>query len=132
MSSPKYEPPSYEIPAKPSKQLAVVLDYFNCFKNWDLKTLGQSSTPDFTQPEVTRVSGHTGPGPEQERRYRIPSSQIPGFAQGRSPRCVSTDGHSSLVPMKLIDACSKIRIYDVNESKGKIWVHVRTIQGTIP
>jgi hypothetical protein len=30
--------------------------------------------------------------------------------------------------MKLIDACSKIRIYDVNESKGKIWVHaVRTI-----
>jgi hypothetical protein len=51
MSSPKYEPPSYEIPAKPSEQLAVVLDYFNCLKIWDLKTLSQLSTPtpDFTQ-----------------------------------------------------------------------------------
>jgi hypothetical protein len=49
MMSPKYEPPVYQIPPNPSRQLKVVLDYFNFLKTWDLETLSQLSTPYFTQ-----------------------------------------------------------------------------------
>ena len=39
----------YEIPPKPSRQLKVVIDYFNFLKLWDLEALSQLSTPYFTQ-----------------------------------------------------------------------------------
>ncbi|KAI0291313.1 hypothetical protein BC826DRAFT_487126 [Russula brevipes] len=103
MSPPKYEPPSYKIPPKPSKQLAVVLDYFNCLTNWDFKTLSQLSTPEFTQ--VTLPASLAVPA-------RSKSEDLEFLHKFRD----SLKG----VPLD-------IRLYDVNESKGKIWVHVRSI-----
>lgn len=48
MSS-EYKPPVWSKPPKPSPQLKVVLDYFDCLSKWDLETLSQLSTPSFTQ-----------------------------------------------------------------------------------
>lgn len=42
-------PRVYQIPPKPSRQLRVVLDYFNFLKIWDLDALNQLSAPYFTQ-----------------------------------------------------------------------------------
>jgi hypothetical protein len=52
-----YKPPIYQIPSKPSRQLKVVLDYFNLLKTWDLETLPQLSTSDFTQATLPASLG---------------------------------------------------------------------------
>jgi hypothetical protein len=48
MSS-EYQLPIWPKPPKPSPQLKVVLDYFDCLSKWDLETLSQYSTSYFTQ-----------------------------------------------------------------------------------
>jgi hypothetical protein len=48
MSS-EYKLPIWPKPPKPSPELKVVLDYFNCLSKWDLETLSQLSTSYFTQ-----------------------------------------------------------------------------------
>ncbi|KAH9994301.1 hypothetical protein BJV77DRAFT_995991, partial [Russula vinacea] len=101
--SPKYEPPVYQIPPNPSRQLKVVLDYFNFLKNWDLETLSQLSTPYFTQVTLPASMGVP---------IRSKSEDIEFLHHFRD----SLKG----VPLELI-------IYDVNENKGKIWVHVRPL-----
>jgi hypothetical protein len=57
MSSPKYQLPVYQIPSKPSRQLKVVLDYFNYLKIWDLETLSQLTTPSLIQVTLPESLG---------------------------------------------------------------------------
>jgi hypothetical protein len=49
MSSQEHQPPIYHIPNHPSRQLKVVLDYFDSIKRWDFDALSKLFTSDFTQ-----------------------------------------------------------------------------------
>jgi hypothetical protein len=52
-----YKPPIYQISSEPSRQLKVVLDYFNLLKTWDLEALPQLSAPHFTQATLPASLG---------------------------------------------------------------------------
>ena len=55
--SQKYQPPVYQIPKHPSKQLKVVLNYFESLKCWDFDALSKLSTSDFTQQTLPASLG---------------------------------------------------------------------------
>ncbi|KAN0114172.1 hypothetical protein V8E52_006970 [Russula decolorans] len=102
MSSQEYQPPIYQIPNHTSQQLKVVLDFLDILKRWDFDALDKLWTSDFTQ-------------------------QILPTSLGSSPRTKSEYiEYLHNFRDSLNGAALEIIIYEVNESKGKIWVHVRT------
>ncbi|KAF8489527.1 hypothetical protein F5888DRAFT_1638531 [Russula emetica] len=100
MSSQKYQPQIYQIPSHPSQRLKVVLDYFDNLKRWDFDALSKLSTSNFTQQTLPATLG-------------------------LSPRSKSEDIeflHSFRDSLK--GAPLEINIYEINENKGRIWVHL--------
>ena len=116
-----YKPPIYQIPSYPSRQLKVVLDYFNSLKTWDLETLSQLSTPSFTQ--ATLPASLSIPVRTKEEDIAFLHTFRDSLKSAPLEVCNIRKTYSSLVWRA--DVSSKIIIHGVNESKGNIWVHVR-------
>jgi hypothetical protein len=115
-----YKPPIYQIPSKPSRQLKVVLDYFNSLKTWDLETLAQLSTPNFSQATLPASLGIPVRTKEEDIAFL---HTFRDSLKSAPLEVCSMRLYSSLIWRA--DISLKIIIHDVNESKGNIWVHVR-------
>ncbi len=122
MSSTKYNPPTYPIPSKPSPQLKVVLDYFDCLKKWDLETLSQLSTSYFTQVTLPASLGIPARSKNEDIEFL---HKFRDDLKGAPLEVCNGRGHVSAKLTK--NTRGKIIIYDINESKSKIWVHVRAL-----
>ncbi|KAI0253738.1 hypothetical protein BJV78DRAFT_164998 [Lactifluus subvellereus] len=90
----------YQLPPNPSPQLQVVLDYFKCLSRWDLEKLSTLSSPRFTQETLPASMG------------------IPSRTRSEDTAYLKEFQDS------LKSAPLQIQIYDINESKGKVWVHM--------
>lgn len=123
-----YKPPIYQIPSYPSRQLKVVLDYFNSLKTWDLETLSQLSTPSFTQATLPASLGI--PVRTKEEDIAFLHTFRDSLKSAPLEVCNIRKTYSSLVWRANVS--SKIIIHGVNESKGNIWVHVRHTLFLIP
>jgi hypothetical protein len=127
--------PNFQWPLDPSPQLRVVFDYLNHLSRWELDEISLLSSANFIKetlpasmgvPSRTKSEDIAFLKELQDSLYNFPLEVCFNSMVAVSPRSISRLADWGVcVPLKIM-------VYDMNESKGKVWVHVRTIPPLCP